>query len=111
MTTAPIAEPLTGEEHDQIDARQRVADQILPIIFATNVSRTACLDESADAVVLLTARRIADNVASWVACGDWTDRPLTAAEIDSAEGDSVSVLADEVRRLRVALAAAEGAQR
>ncbi|MGW1615757.1 hypothetical protein ACWCQZ_41175 [Streptomyces sp. NPDC002285] len=90
--------PIADEELVEIEARQRVADQILPIIFATNVSRTACLTEPADAIPQLTARRIADNVQAWVASGDWVDRPLTAAEIDDAEQSSVSILAAEVRR-------------
>lgn len=92
-------------------ARQRVAAQILPIIFGTSVSRAAVETEPVESIPRLTAQCIADNVGTWVLCGDWVDRPLTEAEIDDAELDSTAALTVEVASLRAQLEAARAALR
>jgi hypothetical protein len=88
--------PQRETEITEEQARQRVADQILPIVFATNVSRAACLTEPPEAIPLLTARRIASNVKKWVLTGDWQDRALTDLEFENVSRASVPALLAEL---------------
>jgi hypothetical protein len=97
MAAAPDG-PLPGGQERAL--RQRVADQILPIVQRSPINAAIPTSEAPDLIPGIVVGHVVDNICQWVLTGDWRDRRLTDYELDLQARASVPELLAEIGRLR-----------